>query len=73
MLARHSDGSPGAVRSAASATAGSADASAPRDDQALQEFRRSIDLGVAEAQAGLGDDWQTVQARMRARFPLPPR
>jgi hypothetical protein len=45
------------------------DLQAPADDSALQEFRRSIDAGIAEARAGLGDDWQTVQARLRARVP----
>ncbi len=74
MIARTADSSTGSVgmRPAAPLN-GPAEAPTPGDDAALQEFRRSIDAGIAEARAGVGDDWQTVQARMRARFPLPPR
>ena len=74
MIARTADGSAGAVgmRPAAPLN-GSAESPAPGDEAALHEFRRSIDAGIAEAHAGVGDDWRTVQARMRARFPLPPR
>lgn len=33
-----------------------------------EQFRRSLEIGLAQARAGLGEDFDVVQARLRAKF-----
>lgn len=33
-----------------------------------EQVRASLELGLAEARAGIGEDFETVQARLRAKF-----
>lgn len=33
-----------------------------------QQIRASLELGLAEARAGIGEDFDVVQARLRAKF-----
>lgn len=35
-----------------------------------EQFRRSLEIGLAQARAGLGEDFDVVQARMRAKYGL---
>ena len=37
------------------------------------QVRASLDLGLAEARAGIGEDFEAVQARLRAKFFSPSR
>jgi hypothetical protein len=33
-----------------------------------EQIRASLELGLAEARAGIGEDFELVQARLRAKF-----
>ncbi len=33
-----------------------------------EQVRASLELGIAEARAGIGEDFEVVQARLRAQF-----
>ena len=33
-----------------------------------EQFERSMAVGLAQARAGMGEDFEVVQARMRAKF-----
>ncbi len=33
-----------------------------------EQVRASLELGLAEARAGIGEDFEVVQARLRAKF-----
>ncbi len=36
----------------------------PRDPVILEEIRQRIEVGLAEARAGIGEDWDVVYARL---------
>lgn len=44
----------------------------PKDPAVRVELRQRLERGLASAQAGIGDDWEVVHARVRARLNLPP-
>jgi len=44
----------------------------PSDPVALAELRQRLEEGLAAVQAGEGEDWQAVHARVRARLNLSP-
>lgn len=33
-----------------------------------EQFRRSLEISLAQARAGIGEDFDVVQARLRAKF-----
>ena len=35
-----------------------------------EQFERSLRIGLAQANAGMGEDFEVVQARMRAKYGL---
>lgn len=35
-----------------------------------EQFERSLRIGLAQAKAGMGEDFEVVQARMRAKYGL---
>lgn len=40
----------------------------PTEPATPEQVRASLELGLAEARAGLGEDFDVVQARLRAKF-----
>ena len=38
-----------------------------------EQVLRSLEIGIAQARAGIGEDFEVVQARMRAKYGLPSR
>jgi len=44
----------------------------PDDPAGRAELRPRLDRGLASALAGVGEDWEVVHARARARLSLPP-
>ena len=38
-----------------------------------EQVLRSLEIGIAQARAGIGEDFEVVQARMRARYGVPSR
>lgn len=66
----------GQARSAAAPPAASASESAeiyipppiPTAKATLEQIRASLEIGLAQARAGIGEDFEVVQARLRAKF-----
>ena len=44
----------------------------PTDPALRAELRQRLERGVAAARAGVGEDWEVVHAKIRARLNLPP-
>jgi hypothetical protein len=44
----------------------------PKDPAVRAELRQRLERGIASARAGIGEDWEVVHARVRARLNLPP-
>lgn len=44
----------------------------PTEKATLEQVRASLELSLAQAEAGLGEDFDVVQARMRAKFGVRP-
>src|SRR5712691_2754880 len=44
----------------------------PNDPAVRAELRQRLERGLAAARAGIGEDWEVVHARIRARLNLPP-
>lgn len=44
----------------------------PADPALRAELRQRLERGLASASAGVGEDWEVVHARARARLNLPP-
>ncbi len=38
-----------------------------------EQVLRSLEIGIAQARAGIGEDFEVVQARMRAKYGVPSR
>lgn len=45
----------------------------PTERVTPEQLRASLERGLAEARAGRGEDFDVVQARLRAKFFPPPR
>jgi hypothetical protein len=45
----------------------------PSDPASLAEIRAGIEQGIAEANAGQGEDWEVVHSRLRRELNLPNR
>ncbi len=57
---------------ASEGTLGSVPPSLPTDPAVRSALRQRLESGLASAQAGIGEDWEVVHARIRARLNLPP-
>lgn len=44
----------------------------PSDPAVRAELQKRLERGLAQARAGIGEDWEVVHARVRARLNLPP-
>lgn len=44
----------------------------PTDPKIRAELFARLERGIADAQAGRGEDWEVVHERIRARLKLPP-
>lgn len=44
----------------------------PEDPAVRAELRQRLELGLASARAGVGEEWEVVHSRVRARLNLPP-
>ena len=40
----------------------------PTEKLTQEQLRASLEIGLAEAHAGIGEDFEAVQARLRAKF-----
>lgn len=40
----------------------------PTEKATHEQIRASLEIGLAEAHAGIGEDFEVVQARLRAKF-----
>lgn len=44
----------------------------PADPAVRAELRQRLERGLSAARSGIGEDWEVVHARVRARLNLPP-
>ena len=72
LMAKNADG--GAAGGSSSPTAAPAKPAIyipppiPTEKLTQEQLRASLEIGLAEAHAGIGEDFEAVQARLRAKF-----